>query len=79
MRAWILAAALAVTAACSSSGSGDDKPAGTPTDPVETCERIADVCRFDGPKLGVCIEAPPDKRPPRCSANEPCYVCQPQH
>lgn len=61
--------------ACSSS----DRPAGTTADPVEVCERLADVCRFDGSKLGVCIEAPADKRPERCVAGEPCYVCQSQH
>jgi hypothetical protein len=65
-------------AACSGSGSGD-KPTGTTADPVEVCERIADVCRFEGSKLGVCIEAPADKRPERCAAGEPCFVCQSQH
>ena len=32
-----------------------DKPAGTSADPVEVCERVADVCRIDRARLGVCI------------------------
>lgn len=32
------------------------KPTGTSNDPVEVCERIADVCRIDKAKLGVCTE-----------------------
>jgi hypothetical protein len=32
------------------------KPAGTSSDPVEVCERIADVCRIDKAKLGVCTQ-----------------------
>lgn len=64
---------------CKSSGSKDDKPSGTTSDPVETCERVADVCRLDDARLGVCIQAPDDARPPRCKAGEPCYVCAPQH
>ena len=34
--------------------SRDSKPTGTTSDPVEVCERIADVCRIDKAKLGVC-------------------------
>ncbi|HEY5923255.1 MAG TPA: hypothetical protein VIV11_16360 [Kofleriaceae bacterium] len=34
--------------------SGNTKPAGTTSDPVEVCERVADVCRIDKAKLGVC-------------------------
>lgn len=71
-------AALFVVAACSKSSS-EREPAGTPTDPVETCERLADVCRYDGAKLGVCIEAPADRRPERCEPGAPCFVCAPQH
>lgn len=41
-------------------GTGDDgkakKPAGTMHDPVEVCERVADVCRIDKAKLGVCTQ-----------------------
>lgn len=65
-------------AACSSE-SGERPAAGTPTDPVETCTRLADVCRFDGSQLGVCIEAPANKRPARCQAGKPCFICAPQH
>ena len=32
------------------------KPAGTSSDPVEICERVADVCRIDKAKLGVCTQ-----------------------
>jgi hypothetical protein len=39
-------------------GCGPDshKPSGTTSDPVEVCEEIAQVCRFDRAKLGVCIQ-----------------------
>jgi len=36
--------------------SGDREPAGTTADPVEVCERVADVCRIDKAKLGVCTQ-----------------------
>ncbi len=36
--------------------SSDRKPTGSTNDPVEVCERIADVCRFEKSKLGVCME-----------------------
>jgi hypothetical protein len=36
--------------------SGNTKPAGTTSDPVEVCERVADVCRIDKAKLGVCTQ-----------------------
>ena len=32
----------------------DSKPAGTAADPVEVCEKSAQVCRYEGAKLGVC-------------------------
>ena len=35
---------------------GNSKPAGTTNDPVEVCERVADVCRIDKAKLGVCTQ-----------------------
>ncbi|MEJ7596318.1 MAG: hypothetical protein WKG01_00295 [Kofleriaceae bacterium] len=35
---------------------GTSKPAGTTNDPVEVCERVADVCRIDKAKLGVCTQ-----------------------
>lgn len=34
--------------------TGSSKPTGTTSDPVEVCERLADVCRIDKAKLGVC-------------------------
>jgi hypothetical protein len=36
--------------------TGDTKPTGTTGDPVEVCERVADVCRIDKAKLGVCTQ-----------------------
>jgi hypothetical protein len=36
--------------------SGNSKPTGTMRDPVEVCEHIADVCRIDKAKLGVCTQ-----------------------
>ncbi|MBA3502937.1 MAG: hypothetical protein H0T65_21420 [Deltaproteobacteria bacterium] len=59
-----------IIAAC---GSGDGekqtKPAGTMRDPVEVCEKVADVCRIDKAKLGVCTQ----KR------NGNGFVCASQH
>jgi hypothetical protein len=72
-----LALAVAVAAACSS--SAPSKPAGTATDPVDVCERLADVCRLDGAQLGVCIAPPPGPRPDACGTREPCLVCVSQH
>ncbi len=43
-----------VSLGCGPSGSTSAKPTGSPQDPVETCERFADVCKLDGAKLGVC-------------------------
>ena len=48
-----------VLVACDSGEGGDTakrKPAGTMHDPVEVCERVADVCRIDKAKLGVCTQ-----------------------
>lgn len=45
---------LALLAACGPGGSS--KPAGTTNDPVDVCERVADVCRIDKAKLGVCTQ-----------------------
>lgn len=62
---------------CSGSGSTEQaKPTGTPTDPVEVCERVADVCRLDGAKLGVCVEGQPDTD---CEGRRPCFLCADQH
>ncbi len=37
-------------------GCGPDRsaPAGNTSDPVEVCTESAQVCRYDGAKLGVC-------------------------
>ncbi|MEO8705367.1 MAG: hypothetical protein ABI867_35315 [Kofleriaceae bacterium] len=51
----MLRACLVVLAACGSSSTA--KPSGTTSDPVETCEKVADVCRLDGAKLGVCVQS----------------------
>lgn len=47
-------AAIVMLVACGPSGT--TKPTGTTNDPVETCERVADVCRIDKAKLGVCTQ-----------------------
>jgi hypothetical protein len=44
--------ALVLLVAC----GGNGKPAGTTNDPVDVCERMADVCRIDKAKLGVCTQ-----------------------
>lgn len=36
--------------------SSTGKPAGTPNDPVVTCERFGDVCKIDNSRLGVCAQ-----------------------
>ncbi len=46
----VMLGALAVLAC----GPDTTKPSGTTSDPVEVCEDLAQVCRFDGAKLGVC-------------------------
>ncbi len=38
-------------------GKRTGKPTGSPGDPVTVCERLADVCRLDGNRLGVCAAA----------------------
>lgn len=62
MRCWILIVAVA------SCGPSRDKPAGTTNDPVVTCERVADVCRLDRSRLGVCVRA-----------KDGGFACQSQH
>jgi hypothetical protein len=51
----MLRTCLILVAACGSSSTA--KPTGTTSDPVEVCEKVADVCRLSGPKLGVCAPA----------------------
>jgi hypothetical protein len=77
MRTLTLTLCLLITA-CANSGD-PPKPTGTPTDPVETCERITDVCRLDGAKLGVCVKSEASPPPPSCEGKTPCLVCMSQH
>ncbi len=74
-----LALCLAFLGCETSKKDSNSKPAGTPTDPVEVCERLTDVCRYQGSQLGVCIEPMPDKRPASCEGKAKCLVCTPQH
>lgn len=69
----LLGFAMALGIACSS-GGGEREPAGTPTDPVEVCDRPGAVCRIDGSRLGVCTA----DMTATCG-DGPCYACQPQH
>jgi hypothetical protein len=77
--------AVAMAGACTSpSGSPpqeskERKPTGSPTDPVDRCERVADVCRLDESRLGVCIAPPAGSRPPACAGRTPCFLCVSQH
>jgi hypothetical protein len=52
---------------CPPSEQQNKTPAGTPTDPVEVCERAVDVCRYKGSQLGVCTQ------------NDDGLICMPQH
>ena len=69
-----IAFALLLLAGCSSSKGR--KPEGTLTDPVEVCERVADVCKLEGAKLGVCVQA---HTPDPCKGRTPCFTCMSQH
>lgn len=60
-------ALLVVLGACGR--GGDTKPTGTTNDPVEVCERIADVCRINQAKLGVCMQR----------ADGAGFICTSQH
>ena len=75
---FIAALGLLSTVACAPAEAppGGKKPTGTPTDPVAVCERVADVCRLDGARLGVCT---PASSPAACQGVEPCFVCMSQH
>jgi hypothetical protein len=73
-----LAAALALALlGCSTEGGAPSKPTGAPSDPVAVCERLADVCKLDGSRLGVCTAS--DPAAPACQGRSPCFVCMPQH
>ena len=60
---------LALVVALAACGPSTDKPAGTTNDPVLVCERVADVCRLDKSRLGVCIQEKPGAT----------FTCQSQH
>lgn len=80
VRTAVLAVALSLVACKSSdSASGPREPAGTPSDPVTECKRVADVCRLDGSRLGVCTMASPDTAPEACAGRTPCILCMSQH
>jgi hypothetical protein len=65
-----------VSLGCQDGSKSQSKPTGTPTDPVEVCEKHAQVCRFDGAQLGVCVQ---NKDSSQCESDKPCLVCVPQH
>jgi hypothetical protein len=54
-RRWLIMTVLAVLGSLGC-GPESGKPAGTTSDPVEVCEEIIQVCRYDGSKLGVCTK-----------------------
>jgi hypothetical protein len=75
------ALALSVTLALALAACGEGierEPTGTPTDPVEVCTRVGDVCRIDGARLGVCEARRQSAAEGRCEG-EGCFACAPQH
>ncbi|MBA3396875.1 MAG: hypothetical protein H0T89_29870 [Deltaproteobacteria bacterium] len=58
MRSLLSIAVVALALGCGKD-AGSKKPAGTHADPVEVCERVADVCRLDRSKLGICVSRSP--------------------
>lgn len=48
--------AAAIAGGCGKKRDPNAKPAGTSADPVLVCERLADVCKLDGARLGVCTQ-----------------------
>jgi len=74
-----LIGAIACSSKSSESSSAQSKPAGTPTDPVLVCERVADVCRLDGSRLGVCTAPSAGTSPAACEGRKPCFICMSQH
>jgi len=64
-----LAVAAALALGCGPTSSSNGKPSGSPSDPVLTCERVADVCRLDKSRLGVCVQ----------SKTGVGFACQSQH
>jgi hypothetical protein len=53
----VVVAAVLSIAGCGKKRDPSAKPAGTSADPVLVCERLADVCKLDGSRLGVCTQA----------------------
>jgi hypothetical protein len=77
-----VAALLALAGACTSpsdSPSKERKATGSPTDPVDVCERVGDVCRLSESQLGVCIAPPAGSKPDACAGRDPCFICTSQH
>lgn len=68
MRTVLLLVSMILTGCPPSTDDSKTQPAGTPTDPVEVCERAADVCRHEGSKLGVCTQR-----------DDGSLYCMPQH
>jgi len=62
----VLVIAIVAATAC---GKSSAKPTGTANDPVTVCERLADVCRIERSRLGVCT-------PPTSGVG---LVCASQH
>jgi hypothetical protein len=56
LRSALLCALLAAAGGCGKKRDPNAKPAGTSADPVLVCERLADVCKLDGARLGVCTQ-----------------------
>jgi hypothetical protein len=77
MHSYGLSVVLFALVACKGGTGGEHKPTGTPTDPVTTCERPAQVCKYKGSQLGVCVSK--QSSDPDCKDRSPCFVCAPQH
>jgi hypothetical protein len=74
MRTWLLLASLASLTGCPPPAEGA-APAGTPTDPVEVCAEVGQVCQRGGSsQLGVCT-----KSEAQCEAPDGCFTCMLQH
>jgi hypothetical protein len=56
LRIVLLCALVMAVAGCGKKRDPNAKPAGTSADPVLVCERLADVCKLDDARLGVCTQ-----------------------
>jgi hypothetical protein len=65
----VVVAGALVVAGCGKKRDPNAKPAGTSADPVLVCERLADVCKLDDARLGVCTQG----------RDGTSLVCAPQH